>query len=219
MKNILPTILILLAGMSFWASLVLCNVSQYVWPEILPFKKSFYFADPNKTEAKMDIFGRDGTPLYLLECHLGPHEDPAFDYSGDFECRLTSLYSKDAFSTLLTENPKQSRDWQSRGRFLIEELIGKCAVYPEYGKIRHFKLRGMELTLGIKSLKMQVDSRDVKVPKQRARIKELYLDVDVIPDPTASSEIAEPTKYVEPPYANPEDPNDMSRNCEAVLKR
>jgi len=219
MKKLMVGILILLGGAFGCPPVITGEVGQKGWPEIKPIDQSFHFIKPSKTEAIMRILAPDGTPFYMLECRLGPHEDPDFDYSGDFECRLTSLYSREAYSTLLTENREQSRDWQSRARFLVEELIGKCAEYPEYGKVRSFRLRGMRLTLTIKNLKLQLAPRDEANLKQRGQIKELDLSVAVIPDPTALSNIAEPAQYIEPPYAHPKDPQDMSRNCENVLKR
>lgn len=191
---------------------------QIKWPEISPFKKIVHFAGRQST--KLEIVGRRGTPLYLLQCYLNPSDDDNdsdhFSYSGAFECRLTSRYDNRQ-STLLTENPYPTRDWESRGRFLIEEITGKCADYPDYGRVRNFKLRGMNLTLEIKDFKIKPASSAENAPWYVERIKELTLYVTVTPDPKALSEIAEPTKYVEPPRAHPGDPNDKSLNCEKVL--
>lgn len=193
--------------------------SKSSWPAIQSATKSFHFVDHRDTGIQMKINSTDGTPLYLLECYLNAydHEDPNFDYSGDFECRLSSLYSKEKYSTLLTEEKHPTRDWQSRGRFLLEELQGKCSEYPEYGRLRHFKLRGMDLTLEIKNFTL--GSATENEPWNRRRIKNLDLEVTVATDPTASSEIATPTKYVEPPRAHPQDTKDLSRKCDKVLTK
>lgn len=212
--------LIIFGAIFFYTIGIKLAISDKIkWPVIKPIRKSFLFIDHKKESAKLTIVGLDGKPLYLLECYLNAydHEDPNFNYSGDFECRLTPLNSMKFYFTLLTDKTNATADWQSRGRFLIEELAGKCADYPEYGKVRHFKLRGMDLTLNIKKFKIEPGSSVKNTPWERDRVKEVLLDVTVVPDPNASSEIAEPTKYLEPPYRHPNDPNDMSRNCDTVL--
>lgn len=217
MKNLLH-ILIVLALMTVYEPSLAGNKNTTKWPQISPVKKSFYFKESSAKEAKLKIVGLNGQSLYLLECYLGHHEDPDFDYSGDFECRLTPLYSKEneVYSTLLTDDPKQSRDWESRGRFLVEEIMGKCAEYPEYGILRHFRLRGMTLTLHIKEFNLEPISGDMNV-KKKPIIRDLNLDVIVTPDQNALSTIAEKVKYVEPPYIHPEKQNDFSKNCDHVM--
>jgi len=190
-----------------------------VWPTVVPLKQNMVFPDARKAGAKFTIVSIEGKPLYLVECHTSDYEgDPGFDYSGDFECRLTSKYSKEVYSTLLTDNPRQSRDWQSRGRFLAEELVGNCADYPEYGRVRHFRLRGMKLTLEMSNLKFKADN-DKGRGKQRPQLNSFRFDIQVELDSTAKSAIAEPAPFAEPPRIHPEDPKDTALNCEVVKSR
>jgi len=221
MKNFLFVVSMLLIELTAGADLSPGAESRDPWPVIQPVKKSFHFVDRRRMGAQLRIIGTDGSPLYLLECYLNAyeHRDRDFDYSGDFECRLSSLNTKERYSTLLTEEKHQRRDWQSRGRFLTEELTGKCADYPEYGRVRHFRLRGMSLTLEIKNVEMEPGSSAANAPWNRDRIKELDLGVTIASDPSASSEIAEPTKYLEPPFAHPGSPHDFSRKCDKVLTK
>jgi hypothetical protein len=79
---------------------------------------------------------------------------------------------------------------------LIDELIGDCANYPEYGRVRHFRLRGMELTLQISDLKISPNQYE---PPGGPKIQELYVDVFVKRDTSAASAIAEPPLYTKPP--------------------
>ncbi len=187
------------------------------WPSVRPFKESIYFADAANAAAKFNIIGIDGKPLYAIDCHTANYEgDPDFDYSGDFECRLKSLYSRDAFSTLFTENPEQKRDWESRGRFLVQEIIGQCADYPEYGRIRHFKLRKMEITLSIRNPEFE----DIGYSKKgRPKLKSFSFDIEVKSDQKITGEITEPVPYLEPPQANPNDPNDFTLKCDVILRK
>jgi len=198
MRNLIFVFLILLIGLDIGVTSIGDTESKRSWPVINPVKKTFHFIDHHEMGAKLRIVGIDGTPLYQLECYLNAYdrEDRDFNYSGNFECRLTSLYSKDRYSTLLTDQIHPTRDWQSRGRFLLEEITGKCAEYPDYGRVRHFRLRGMNLTLEIKNLKIKLGSAAENAPWYVDRIEKLDLDVTVIADPTVLSEIAEPTKYL-----------------------
>jgi hypothetical protein len=124
-------------------------------------------------------------------------KNPAFDYSGDFECRLTPAFQLSRYSTLLTEEPRQTRDWQSRARFLVPELQGHCAQYPEYGLVRHFRLRGMSLRLELAN----VQFTPPKLPPDSTTqdLKSFRFVVRVRADPNAMSEIAETPKIPPPP--------------------
>jgi len=172
----------------------------YQWPAVLPLEKTFYIEDAGLASVDVSIAGTDKKPLYRLSCRgRGKfHEDTSFDYSGDFECRLTSLYSKDHYSTLLTEDPRQERDWESRGRFGSEEVVGQCEHYPEYGRLRHFRLRGMKLTLELNNIGFYRGRRPGD-SKNTDLLKSFRFVVRVGPDPTALSTIAEDVPFVDPP--------------------
>ena len=183
------------------------------WPEVVPFHSTYHFPDARRSGFDLLIYGVKSDPLYGLECHTFEYEkDPSFDYSGDFECRLKSLYSKEAYSNLLTENPGQTRDWQSRGRFLAEELRGDCADYPEFGRIRQFRLRGMKLTLTISEFEFREGGEKDIRRKDGPILKSFRFDIQVDVDVSATSEIAAPVNYAYPsrqhPYAE-----DMSLQC------
>ncbi len=192
------------------------------WPAVSPLARSFRLVDHDQQTARLSIDGVDASKLYFLECHLNAYEygdDPAFNYSGDFECRLTSTspLKNNGYPTLLTDEKHPTRDWHSRGRFLLEEFTGRCASYPEWGAVRHFRLRGMELTLSVSSVKVEEGSRGRNQPWNTDRIASLDFSVEVVPDPKALSGIAEPTEYAEPPFAHPGSATDFSRNCETVV--
>jgi len=107
--------------------------------------------------------------------------DPDFDYSGDFECRLSSIPNRDTYSTLFTEDAHQSRDWESRGRFFAASIRGACARIPEFGTHRTFRLRGMRVGLQI------VDP----VFDKAGGLASLKLAVTVTRDPHAQRPVAE----------------------------
>jgi hypothetical protein len=174
----------------------------------------------------MKIFSATGDTLYILECHqYGYERDPNFSYSGAFECRLKSASSSDSYSTLLTDDPHQSRDWESRGRFLVQELVGECARYPEYGLERSFRVRGMLITLRMSDLKWSRESHianpalDYRTDGASEYLTSFNFEVDVKSDPSATSEIAERVQFQHPPRANPGMTNDLRLDCNRVLKR
>src|ERR1700722_12984857 len=172
--------------------------SSKKWPEVLPMHKIIHFVAGQNSISKIKIMGKNGKPLYLLESHLNAwalDDDNDFNYSGDFESRLTSLYDNYFSSTLLTNNPNPTRDWDSRGRFLMEDIMGKSADYPEYGRLRHFRLRGMELTLNIRSIEISHGAGLENGPRNEGKIRKLELEITVVPDSTAKLGITEKPKY------------------------
>jgi hypothetical protein len=152
------------------------------YPAVNPLQRAFIVSDVSKANVSFDIETTRGLPLYHLQCHsAGYTGDPDFDYSGDFECRLSLIGQPNSYSTLLTEDAHQSKDWESRGRFFAAELQGPCARIPEFGATRSFKLRNMDLTLKITDQKFTVGGK----------LRSLTLTVTVVPDPRAQRPIAE----------------------------
>ncbi|MGH8549081.1 MAG: hypothetical protein ACRERU_10885 [Methylococcales bacterium] len=71
------------------------SADSKAWPEVSTLNQSIYFGKGAPYAAGTYIFGADGNPAYLIECHDNTYEeDKGFLYSGDFECRLTALYEK-----------------------------------------------------------------------------------------------------------------------------
>ncbi|MGH9354081.1 MAG: hypothetical protein ACRD2G_18280 [Terriglobia bacterium] len=163
----------------WWASL---GLGAQSYPAVSPLRRTFDV--PNVSQANVVLFIKspEGRPLYELQCHsAGYTGDPNFDYSGDFECRLRSVHRWDVYSTLLTEDANQSRDWESRGRFFAAQLRGACARVPEFGADRDFKLRGMDLSLRVIGPTFT----------ETGSLKSLRLTVIVRPDPAARRPIAQ----------------------------
>jgi hypothetical protein len=155
------------------------NAQSY--PAPAPLKRVFVVPDVSKANVVLPIKARDGSDLYKLQCHsVGYEGDSGFDYSGDFECRLILSNGQNTYSTLLSEDLDQSRDWESRGRFFAASLKGECARVPEFGAVREFELRGMRLTLRISDPAFQGN-----------KLLSLKLAVAVTPDPNAHRAIAD----------------------------
>jgi len=120
------------------------------YPTVLSVQREFDVSDVGEANVSLNLSSKEGRPIYRVQCHSAEYTgDPEFDYSGDFECRLSSLEHRTVYSTLLTEDVNQSRDWERRGRFFAADLQGECAHIPDFGATRSFELRGMSLTLHI----------------------------------------------------------------------
>jgi hypothetical protein len=178
MKISLRTVVLCL---SLFSSALAAQSENMSNPRVQSFSQTFEVPDVSQANVITLIRSKTGKPLYRLRCHsAGFTGDSDFDYSGDFECRLSSAVHKDKYSTLLTEDKHQSRDWESRGRFFASELKGECAKIPNFGVERQFKLRGMDLTLRI------IDPQFT----DEGELKSLKLGVQVQSDETAVQPIA-----------------------------
>jgi len=198
------------------------------WPAPEPIEYTYQFEDASKAELRMSIkrhtlykIGRyshygPGKDLYWIECHQPDFSDDEFSWSGAFECRLISRFVVDRYPNLLTDNPDMMADWDSRGRFLTEELLGNCANYPEYGRVRHFRLRGMRITLEMSNIKWLVEPADAAVSPE---LESFDFSISVEPDKKATSRIAELPEYEDPLRRHPGDDLHYYRECSNVIRR
>ena len=156
------------------------------FPKVEPVEKGFVVNEVENADVRLTINTVAGMPAYLLQCHSASYSlDRDFAYSGDFECRLSSALGTDEYSTLLTEDEHQSRDWESRGRFFVRSITGECANVPEFGATRTFRLRLMLITLQVEH---------VVLTNARA-LRGLTLRVSVKQDLDAAREIAESVAF------------------------
>lgn len=131
------------------------------------------------------IRNKSGVPVYELECHNGNYDGEAsIDFSGDFQCALFALKGTAITSGNLVaaDTPnEQSTDWWNRGRLRSAQLLGECLKYPEYSTNRHFRLRGMLITLRFTNIEWSSQQ-----DKEGSPLLEGFTFVfDVTADPTA----------------------------------
>jgi len=184
---------------------------------VLAVERDFNVADGSDVYISFDVTGKDGQALYRFECaspKVASQRDLKFDYSGDFQCRLWSP-ADPRYSTLLTYDPNYDRDWMSRGRFFAEELEGACAKYPEFGKTRHFRLRGMSLTLAVSDVRFDRKTPTKDDPRHLG-LRSFHLHVAVKPDSNAKSTIAGETSAIEPLSPDSEEPTPKAADCQHV---
>jgi len=173
------------------------------WPRIATLDTLFRVEDATHPNVGTVIKSATGKPVYLLICRQG--DDPSapsdVNYSGDLDCHLIPAEHGEVEENLLLEDHRLSA-WYSRGRMFASQLRGACAVYPEYGLIRHFRLRAMRITIEFKD--------PVFLPG--GELRSYHMRFTVVPDSTERRDIAETSGYLDPDRRMP------GRSC-AVVKR
>jgi hypothetical protein len=165
------------------------------WPEVAPMHVATFFSEGRLASGNWTIYGPEGQQLYRIECRSRDQEGHAdFIYSGDFECRLVSLYSHEAHSSLFLENPHATRDWESRARFLAEDLVGACAQRPGWGSSRQFRLRGMRVTLALSDISVE-RTTDRASGQGTLELRSFWFTLAVEPDAQATTAIAATSEY------------------------
>ena len=132
---------------------------------------------------------RGGSVDYLdaIESAVFVHEDPICILSPGAVESEASLFSED-----------DSAAYFSRGALEEETLVGACAAYPEYGQIRHFRLRGFILTLSVREIRMRATPVAASASNKGGRITTASIGLSLRADPTARTAIAEPPGYLDP---------------------
>jgi hypothetical protein len=192
---VLPFAVIVIASLSLHAQ-------QSKWPTVQPLHITRTFVHPGADKKDIPfvapIKSRAGVSLYRIECHNGNYtKDSEINYSGDFQCALFALKGSETTSrNLLAANTpnEQSTDWWNRGRLRSAQLRGECLRYPEYSTDRHFKLRGMMITLRFSDIEWTA-TKD----QQNNPLESFKFTLDVVPDAEARSPEAEPPPGQEPP--------------------
>jgi hypothetical protein len=143
---------------------------------------------------ELPLLDRLGKPRYLLWCEGGSDRyldqlsaATNINYVGPLMCVLNEG-SKRTEASLLAED--DVGPWHTRGMFRWQQLLGDCARYPEYGRTRHFKLRGFDLTL---------EAADTVVVD--GDLSAFNLRISVKDDPTAVSRVAARPGFL-PPQGN-----------------
>ncbi|WP_150107388.1 hypothetical protein [Pedosphaera parvula] len=165
------------------------------WPRILEVEE-VYELDYTKDWIHLQFPIRDAADsetLYSFICVGGSDEYldslsgvTGVNFVGWLGCVLVEGIESFSESSLLAE--EDDPYWHTRGRVSGADLIGKRGEYPEYGRVRHFRLRGLKLTL---------EFFDIQETSE-GEISKLKMRVRVVNDPTAHSAFAEPSGYQYP---------------------
>lgn len=160
---------------------------------------------------KLPLKGRTGKTLYTIFCRGGStvYLDSLSDKTGVNYCGALCFFlvkgtpdetkSLQGNWNLLCEDG--TAHWYSRGQIMdYTELVGACGNYPEYGNLRHFRLRGLELALHF----IRITTDSVGKPTS------FVVAMSAHPDSTVTASITEQTGYLTP--------HKEGRSCEKVLR-
>jgi hypothetical protein len=127
------------------------------WPVIHEESGSITFDKPSEADFIKEIKSLGGRPLYELRCRSGDLDDVGdFNYSGLLQCRLSVVNAtRETPKSLLFEDREATSDWDGRGRFMLNDVIGTCGRYPDFGNTRTYRVRGMQLTLRIENVRLR----------------------------------------------------------------
>jgi hypothetical protein len=186
----------------------------HTWPKITPISKTFYY-DADRISLSLDVRNEHGEPAYWFGCHgadfkgkpVDPFHDDEWNYYGLFDCHLHDLHDKRG-DNLLSYNAKDPRENFSRALTLPLQLQGRCAEYPEWGRIRHIRLRGMLITL---------EFTDLKLDKENL-VTSFRFNVHIAQDNDARSSFAEPPGFAYPLQTKGNSADNITENCSKVIK-
>jgi len=130
------------------------------WPRMAPLDVRVGIdTQADRIDIAVPLFDSSGIKRYLFSCHGGNAEyiDSLTEKTGinfvrDMMCLLTGDPDHESESSLLAEDG--TAPWHTRGQFQWQQLAGACGAYPEFGRVRHFILRGFELTLEAENVEM-----------------------------------------------------------------
>jgi hypothetical protein len=171
------------------------------WPAVQPVTRQVR-VDFGSERIRIDIPIRsvDGRIVYYFACRGGSErylDSLPENWVGPLMCTLAEGDHPEE-SSLLSED--DSAAWFSRGQFRAEDLVGDCGRYPEYGRVRSFRLRGMQLTLETQKIRTN----------QAGVAQSFVLVIAVVPNPAAVTAQAD-----QPGFLNP---HGQGRSCHKVIR-
>lgn len=190
-----------------WAASLISTLTMAAqengWPVVQAQHEMRTFVDPgsgNTDTPFLALFKNTaGAPLYKFECHNGNYDDDSeMDFSGDFQCALFALNGNTRTTgNLLAADTRneQSTDWWNRGRMRSAQLREPCLAFPEYSTDRHFRLRGMAISMQFSGIEWSAH----KDRQNNPTLRRFTFTLDVVPDKEAHGSRADPSAGPAPP--------------------
>ncbi len=137
-----------------------------VWPAMREFELSMGISFlSHRNDVEVPLYDVEGRIRYRFICRGDDREvdeatarrlrEQGQDVRGDSLVPwwpLTCVLIPEGGRTNLLDSDGSNGPYQTRGRIAGEDLVGACADYPEYGRVRHFRLRGFELTVSFSDI-------------------------------------------------------------------
>jgi len=165
------------------------------WPSIRPFNVtvSINMSD-EKIHFSIPILNTKGSIVYRISCHGGSQsycDEELEDLLGSNFVSPMCFFMSDAskpstLGPLLAEDG--SAHWHTRAQVHFSDLIGLCGDYPEFGRLRHFRVRGMAITIHFQQVDLDANGQ----PSQ------LQVNISGDHDPTATCSYVEVPDYLHP---------------------
>jgi hypothetical protein len=188
------------AGRLIALALISIQTPGMGWPSVKPQAASFRVdLSSERIVIDLPITDEAGRVLYHFACRGGRQaylDSLSEIWVGPMMCTL-ALGAQTSEQSLLSED--DSAAWFSRGQFRVEELVGDCAKYPEFGVRRSFRLRGFRLDLEAQNV----------MPDKNGLAKSFTLAVSLVSDPGATTAQAERPGFL--------DPRQQGRSCKAAV--
>jgi hypothetical protein len=155
------------------AAALACTPARADWPRMADYDGVFPVDLGAKwIEFRIPLKDVSGKAVHEIVCR-GGNDQPALDA---LQCQPTFPLEDD------------SAIGNSRMQFRHLDLVGACARYPEFGRLRNFRVQGMRVTL---------EARNVLVDK-RGKPRKFDLRVSVRRDPGADQEYTQRPGYLHP---------------------
>jgi hypothetical protein len=130
------------------------TAAQRTWPRIQPVTATYAIDFERGFTLELPLRDGAGRIRYLLACRAGrpgymdtaPTGDGG-NWTGDLMCTLNAGRTSTNELSLLSDDGDSA--WHSRGVFELHDLTGACAAYPEFGRHRSFRVRGMRVSLRV----------------------------------------------------------------------
>ena len=174
-----------------------------VWPVMREFELSIGIRlDSDRIDIDVPFYDEKGEIRYRFICRGGNYDKylaPRLkkfgaNYLPPLTCFL-NVGNRESGVSLLSED--ESAAYFSRGRIGFKDIIGTCGVYPEYGLLRHFRLRGFELTLDFSDVTLSSGKRAVS-SQPFPTVAYTVMKLSLRRDSTAKTAKSEPPGFLPP---------------------
>jgi hypothetical protein len=128
------------------------------WPKIQEFDiKILIDANAKRLFIEVPFYSVQGKKEYTFICRGGDEKylDEIYQKTDTIYVRpMTCALNDGVESEVTLLSPDNDVSWHSRGSFSHDyaDIVGLCGKYPQFGALRHFRLRGFEFTMSFEDI-------------------------------------------------------------------
>ena len=154
------------------------------YPEIVPINASLEVG--LNYPGSMIIRNKIGEPTYKFSCDGLPN-----GFQSGLSALLCSLRRAGERYDLLGETI-DPYSLQERSKISLDQALGACRDYPDWGSVRAFDLRDFHLVVRV--------GKFVPSTLHEGEYTKAEINVSVVPKPDASAPVAGPSPYIDPAF-------------------